>query len=67
MDDKKKAAADSDFNPFSGEVQYTIIDNITYGVRAVFNGKETLSNILKRRILREYEQQNSLGTGLDFE
>ena len=51
-----------DFNPFSGEIQYTTIGATTYGVRAVFNGKESLSDILKRRILREYELENSTKT-----
>jgi len=45
-----------DYNPFTGEAMVVNIGEDTYRVRGTFVGTETLSEVLKRRVLREYEE-----------
>ena len=45
-----------EYNPFSGEAMTISIGEDTYRVRGTFVGTETLSEILRRRVLREYQE-----------
>lgn len=52
----EKLLSTDEYNPFEGDVQYIRIENSVYSVKPSFVGKETLSDIIKRRIIKEYTE-----------